>query len=736
MTRARAIAGLALLLLVQGPSAARAGAGGPPNWVVPGGQEARILSLVAPNETMAPVLPGTWFDRIEITDDAIIFVVSGREPPAGPLSIWLKWDAYAPSDRAPPPWRLEVRGEAEAGPLTESVALLRGRIEARLTPEVYNGLLSYVADSGGDLAVEAPDWVERIAGTFGLVWRERSERGLVQYSLRDVEVTAPAMPSAWILLSLLALVLAGGGLGLRRIRRSPRPAEAATWWPVLAGATGGMGVLAAWWLHAPMSEAGIIVADYPSAVLDWMVPAHRESAVARVFLLAASLAAGFGLVDIARSGPGAGRLRLALDAAIVTGVSLLVRGVLTAPNLYSQGAGGFERMLRYVPGEGGVSLMISGVLPGSEAGFIWSAVGAATLLSASGPPLIYLLGRALGFSSPVSLVAGVALACWPLHAMLSASDLLAGPVIAVGIGAWAFCAQAAAKDRPRLLLPAAALLAWGVWCRLDGYVLLLPAIAILAPALGRWRRRPELWGPGAWIGLAISCRLLSWPGGTGHEGWTGGEALAALAPVGHAILPWWLLLSVPGVIAAYRSPQRLPLLFGAVAAAVAAPILWTVDGPSVWIEAGALLMPWVVLLCGLGVEALGSRLSGRTLRAGLVAVYAIGVLVTPALHRPALLTERQPARTDRAFRAGLPLVPTHCGILVTAGEAQVPAPELRRVRLIAWEEFERDPDRPRGEQVVSGASSVVKPFACCSGFDAGVGGWYEVNINRYQGICR
>jgi hypothetical protein len=730
MNGARAIAGLALFAVLLGPSVARGGGDGPPNWVVPGGQEARILSLVAPNVTLAPVLPGTWFDRIEITDDAIIFVVSGREPPAGPMEIRLSWDAGAPSDRTPPPWQLEVRGEADPGPLTESVALLRSRIEARLTPELYGGLLSYVADSGGDLAEEAPDWVERIAGTFGLVWRERGARGLIQYSLGDVDVTAPAAPPAWVLVALLALVAAGSAAGLRRVRRAPRPGAPAAWAPLLAFGVVGAALLATWWLRAPMSEAGIIVADHPDAVLRWLVPAHREAALAWVFLAAAVLATGAGLVDVLRAERRPGRVRVFVELGIVAGVSALVRGALVAPNLYSRGAGGFERLLRYVPGEGGLSLMISGILPGREDGFIWSAVGAATILAAWGPPVLYLLARALRLSAPVSLVAGVALACWPLHAMLSASDLLVAPVLVIGIGAWAFCAQAAATDRPRLLLPAAALLAFGVWCRLDGFVLLLPAAALLAGAAGRWRRRSELWLAGAWIGLAVFCRILGWPGTTGPAAWSAGEAFVALTASVHAVLPWWLIFMIPGVVATCGVPAlRRPVLLGIVAAAVAVPLLGA-RGGAPWIEGGGLLLPWAALLCGLGADALGSRLPSGALRTALAVVVSVGVLGTPVLHRGELGAPRGPARTDLAFRAGLAGAGARCSILVTGEEGPLAADELRRYRLIAWEQFERNPDGPRGDHVVTGRAEEPRESACIRRFDVAAEEWEKGQENR------
>ncbi|MFH1529745.1 MAG: hypothetical protein ABIK09_03300 [Pseudomonadota bacterium] len=744
MSRARATVGLALLALLP-PAEVLGGGTGAPNWVVPGGQEEQILALVAPNRTLAPVLPGTWFDRIEITDEAIIFVVSGREPPAGPLSIHLGWDATAPSGATPPPWRLEVKGAAEAGALTESVALLRGRIEARLTPEVYDGLLQYVADSGGDLTEVAPDWIERVAGTFGLVWRERWNRGLVQYALRDVDATAPALPSPWILAPLLALVLAGIGFMVRRRRIST---------PVLAVAAAGLAALAAWWVHAPLSEAGTIVVDQPLPVLAWLVPAHREFAVAQVFLLTAIVSSILGIAALVRRGRGPGLGRVLLEAGAVAVVSLLVRLVLVAPNLYSRGGGGGERLLRYVPGEGGIGLVAAWVLPRGELGFIWSAVIAVAIFSSLGPPLLYLLGRSLRLSATASLVAGFALACWPLHAMISASDLLAAPVLTVGLAAWAFSARAAATDRPALLLPAAGLLAWAVWCRLDGILVLLPAVAMIAPAARGWLRRTELWGAAAWVGLAVVCRLLAWPVASGPEPWAGAPAVAALLVPGPVAFPWWLVLLIPGGVALRRRRALvLPVVSGLVAAAVSVLALRTLIADVAWVEGGAMIMPWAALIVGVGVQEIAGRLPGAMAGRALVASVLAGILVLPILHAGELEIRHGPAASDRAFREALGRMESRCGIVVDdVTEAALEDP-ARRYRWIAWEEFERDPQRPRGDQVISGATyrapgcseapaRVLTPaerfrkLPCWFAFNEADDGEYRFNKISDKSLCR
>ncbi len=734
MTTARATIGLALCILL-GPSVAHGAGEGPPNWVVPAGQEARILSLVAPNKTLAPVLPGTWFDRIEITDDAIIFVVSGREPPGGPASIHLGWDARAASDLAPPPWRLEVRGDAAPGPLADSVSLLRERIESRLTPELYNGLLSYVADPGGDLAMEAPDWIERVAGTFGLVWRERRSRGLVQYSVRDVNVTAPAIPSVWFLVPLLAMAAAGIAAGARRIRRAgPRAGEPAAWWPLMAGVVVSLAGLFAWWLHAPLSEAGTIVADHPPAVLSWLVPAHREFALVQLFFFACILGCAVGVFEAVRRDREKGLGRLLIGVGLVGVVSVLVRLEMTAPNLYSQGAGGMERMLRYSPGDGGLGVIAAWALPGSQVGFIWPAVSVGALVSALAAPLICLLGRGLRLSMTASVLAGLVVACWPVHAMISSSDLLAGPLLTIGVAAWAFTGAAVSRDRPLLLLPAAALLAWGVWCRLDGALLLLPALGILAPASRRWSRRPELWAALAWVGLALLGRGLAWPGVSGPEPWVPGDALSTILRVGHAVIPWWLIAVVPGVFVLRREGSLGAGVLGALCAAVLSVLLlWSAVGHAAWIEGLALLLPWAALLVGVGVQEVRARVPSSVLGWGLTALVLVGVLAAPMIHRGQLETLHGPAASDHAFRESLDEVEPACGIIPVDANGAALGDAARRYRLIAWEEFDRNPDLPRGDRVLDTAPGSGAETSCFYLFSPTRQGWELVKKTDGKG---
>jgi len=687
--------------------------------VVPGGREERILSLVAPNRTQAPVLPGTWFDRIEVLDDAIIFVLSGRDPPADPVSIRVAWDADASGYGGPPPWRLEIKETAASGALAESVALLRARIEKRLTPEAYLALLLPVSDPVRDWGEDPPRWTERLVGAFGLVWRERDARGLVQYGWRDVDVIAPALPPGWVLAPLLALLAAGISAGLRRLRRGDvDPTRPRTWWPFVAGSTVPLAAAAAWWFHAPLSEAASIVADHPRSVLAWLVPAQREFALAQVFLGAALLLSVLGVVDAARKhepggAPARRPVRLLSETIVIAAASFAVRLGMAASNLYSCGAGGFDRLLRYVPGEGGGSVMVAWLLPDAEHGFIWTAVRVAAALAALGPPLLYLLGRSLRLSAAASFTAGLAFACWPLHAMISASDLLAGPLLSVGIAAWVFSACAVRRDRPLLLLPAAGLLAWALWCRQDGILLLLPAIGLTWSALPGWRARPELWAAAAWLGLSVLCRLFTWPGVPGPEPWVEGEPVSQLLRTGHAAFPWWMVAVIPGVMALRgRRDAALPVALGAGAAALSVVALRPLFGQSAWIEGGAFLMPWVALLCGTGVEAAAGYLPKPALRPVLFASFVAGVLLVPFFHADQLDMLHGPAKTDKAFREELKQVDPHCGILVTSTEGSLLKDPGRRYRLIAWEEFERNPDRPRGDKVVTEESGKGKRFSC------------------------
>lgn len=663
MSRRRAIGSLALLvfLLTAHPADAEDGS---VQWVVLGGREEAILSLVAPNKTLAPVLPGTWFDRIEIQEGAIVFTVSGREPSAAPVFLRLSWDMGAADIDTPPPWNLEVQGEAGTEALAESVALLRGRIEARLTPELYQDLLRPVTDPGGAVRRAVATWVEHVQKTLGLVWRDRRDRGILQFSLEEIDRTGPALPPGWLLFSLLALAAAGIAGGLRRLRRyGPALNQAIAWWPLLVSCFVGAAGLAAWWLHAPLSEAGVIIATKPQAVLDRLVPTIREFVVAGIFMAVGVALSVALLLDAIRRARGSGAGRLVLEAGAVLAVSLWIRLYFTAPNLFTDGAGAFERLLQYGSGQGGASILISWILPGQAEGFIWPAVRVMTVLSACGPPLLYLLARAMALPRSAALLAALALAAWPLHAALSASDLLAGPMMALSLGGLALAFAALRWDRPVLLLGAAAVLAVVIWWRPDGVLILLPAAVPGIRAARRWPRRMELLGAAAWLVLAMVCREIA--------------VAASPAPLlespnpagggGQPVFPWWLWVGVPAGIVALR-------------------VLW---------EAA------LTTRTGDGFEAVAARLARRPWGQGLVLLLAAGILVVPMVHRDRLGTSHGLATSDRAFRRALMDVDATCGVVVAGETAEDGLDQADRHRLIAWEEFERNPDLIRGDRVIA-----------------------------------
>jgi len=169
------------------------------------------------------------------------------------------------------------------------------------------------------------------------------------------------------------------------------------------------------------------------------------------------------------------------------------------------------------------------------------------------------------------------------------------------------------------------------------------------------------------------------------------------------------MLGIPALRS--RRGVGLPVILGAAAAVLSAAALLP-GGEAGWIEGGALLMPWTALLFGLGVESCAGLLRSPALRLCLHASIAAGLLAVPALHREQLHALHAPAETDAAFREMLRSADPRCGILVTPPDASPQGDPGRRYRLMAWEEFERDPSRPRGDAVVMGAPDEENAMPC------------------------
>ncbi|MFH1529744.1 MAG: hypothetical protein ABIK09_03295 [Pseudomonadota bacterium] len=610
------VAGLVLVLIMAAAEDGQAEEAWQ-HWVTRAGQEERILSLVAPTVTEAAILPGAWLDRIEIREEAILFVVSGHDPDGSEVALVLTWESPTLEAASAPPWLLKIAGDPATEVVGEAVSLLRGRIEGRLTPEIHAGI----------------------------VYRRTGE-----------EPGATEVLTTWT-----------GRLRWYRDR--------ASWRATLA---------------------------QPFTDVPW------ETFLAGIFMIAALGFAAYALRDLLALRRAPEAHRFLLEAAAIALISLGVRVLMTTPNLLTAEAEGTARILRYGGGWSGLSLFIRWVLPGGAGGATWPVIQIVTVLSASGPPLLVALARAAGLPRRAGLLAGFAMATWPLHAAISASEMFAGPTMAITMGGLTLAFVALREDRPPLALAAAAILAWVVWCRPDGALVILPAVVPGVLAARRWSHRIEVRAAAAWLGLALFCRavgfLVSGPIPAGPWG-TGGIELrvAAEALGGHPMAPWWLWLGVPlGLLGLWRRRNLAGVVgVGLAAAALSVVLQGTSGDPWFAPRSGVMGMPWLVLLSGAGFAALLDRIPKPRLADTLFVLLAAGILVVPTVHREWLGTRYSPATSDLAFRRAHRDMHPDCGVVVP-GEVDPKGHETAaRYQQIAWEESRHVPETPLGYRVVA-----------------------------------
>lgn len=592
--RMNMVAGLATLVAISGLVGEAQGGGGY-YWVTRAGQEEQILALVSPGETGTELLPGAWFERVEVHGDGIVFVVSDRGEDPAAASLVLTWDTPSEELDNPPPWRLTVQGTPGSEAVEDATALLRGRIEERLTPEIYQGLVFRRTGS-------EPGLVEQEATLYGrLRWHRDHAR--------------------WRAASL-----------------SPDPA--ATWETFLAGLFFFMGLLLA---AVAAREA-------------WR--SRREPALRR-FLV---------------------------DAAALTLLALWIRTDLTAPNL-----------LGAAPTDASLDELRS-----------------LSRWSASGPPLLLGLCLAMGIPRRAGLLAGIALAAWPLHAAVGASELLLGPALALGLAGLALAFGALRWDREILLVPAAAVLAWVAWSSPVGPLWVIPAVVPAVVIARRWSLRPVAWAAAGWLGFALITRgagLLTSgaerPGPWGAGGLEMGQAAAAAGL--HPVAPWWLWFGVPLGVLALRGRREVASVVGVGLGVAALALLAQGLGGAALPPPLALTgMPWVALLAGLGLAALLARLPWPRFSAALFLLLAAGVIVVPTIHRDWLGTTYSPAASEIAFRRAHRDVSQHCGVVVPAGPATTHRGAAHRYQMIASEESRRIPGTVQGYRVVAAPAFVAR----------------------------
>jgi len=221
---------IAALLLLATPAQGAGEEKG--QWVIRHGREAEILSLVAPYETLAPVEPGTWFLRIGLTESSMDFVVLGRDPPADPVTIKVRWEG-SPGGGAPTT-RVSVDGLEDDTPanLRRSVELLHGLITERLTQEFVGSLFEPVAPNPWGRS----KWAARVLARTGTIIELLREKGELPEHLADHERAQRRASFVFIGLTVLLTLLAAGRCLRRRLSGSSaggRPGSAPALWPAL-----------------------------------------------------------------------------------------------------------------------------------------------------------------------------------------------------------------------------------------------------------------------------------------------------------------------------------------------------------------------------------------------------------------------------------------------------------------------------------------------------------------------
>jgi hypothetical protein len=671
-------------------------------WVLPPGHEETALGLVAPYRTEAPVEPGTWFTRISLHATGMDFVVEGRTPPAGPVTIMVRWSETTPAADQPPALTLRIEGLDDETPpnLRRAAELLHARIDDRL-----QSLL------GAALHPESPGALQAVPFLTPIRDEVTENREIGPTSWADALRTRPPPPRPWSALLLFAAATFCVVLGIRRRRRG------GTGWLLVPGLLIPSGALAIWWFRGGIGAAEGTL-PWSSEELRHVVPSHREFAAAWLFL---GLAVTATLVALARGLAARRKDRSGShpDGEILLGLALgsvLVRFGVGGVNLLTDGGSGFERLLTYGQGYGGTSLLVSWILPAAQDGRIWPAIHVTAGLAALAPPALYALAAELEFPRPAAAAAALALLCWPLHAALFTSDFLQGPTLTVGtFGLW-LVVRAARRGSASHLLAGAAVFGGLVWMRPEGFLWALPFAAAAAPFAQRRWRDGLFWGAVGLGALAIGCRALSIaqvlvPGPEGYRlPGLGLLTVERFLLVGHPALPWWLWLGVPPGLAVLRHRRRAAGIVVAGLGAAGLALLLGGSAPDFleFFRYSAPAMLWLSMLAGAGLAALAGALPSRRWRRGASALLLLGFLATPLLHADYLSTAYAPRVSDGFFRTLLRDLPAGASIIVPGELRDDGLDPSTRYRYIAWEEFDSRGEGIPGSRVVSAA--VLQEF--------------------------
>lgn len=419
----------------------------------------------------------------------------------------------------------------------------------------------------------------------------------------------------------------------------------------------------------------------------WAQAWRRDRAVARLALavtLAGLLATAVRAIARRRatdtSSSTAGRRTALLAVLGVLAWSLLVRLVWTRANILTDGGSGYRRLMDFVGGFGGLSVIVDLLAPHH---MMWSAIRVPVVMSALAPALLTVFARQIGLRRPIPFLAGLMLASIPLHAAMFSSDFIMGPLLSLELAALSLAAWGAETGEDLPVFAGASLLAYATWCRPEAAIVGAPLLAVAWPVVRSWRRRPI-----AWLGFGLfGANMIAAQVALRALGPT--PSLVPGFPFAHAArflvipedVPYWLSLGLLLAVALRRGIERRHAwLFtvGIVTGMWPLAIRSMMDPTRSHMELfryGAWMLPWITLLCACGFVAAAGRLGerfGKAKRAGrarhvylaVLAATTLFVLSSPVRARSYLSREYGPRAEERIFVNALGRVPASCTLIV------------------------------------------------------------------------
>ncbi|MBK7862025.1 MAG: hypothetical protein IPJ65_26080 [Archangiaceae bacterium] len=399
---------------------------------------------------------------------------------------------------------------------------------------------------------------------------------------------------------------------------------------------------------------------------------------AQLVALALCVAVGWAVLAAPQLGWGRARRRatlgLAAQALGVLAVSAVVRLALTQPNVLTDGGSGYTRL------NGGAGFAALGLLAS-----LWAAEPLtlleyarwATAFNTLAAPALTLACRGLGLKRPVAVLAGLMLACWPLHAALYSSDLELG-------GAITFALSSLALVSLGLRLNLGALLAAGlgvggllVWVRPEAVLGLVPVALLVLRMAGR---RAAL-SAAARAALVWACALVALRG-TSLPPTQGAWTLAALLHPPWArflfderVLPFWLWALAPWGLATLPRRAR-PVVLLAFGAGLLPAMRLDFDVTDTWQETlryGSWAWVWLAVGAANGLERALARVPRPRVRRVLAAAGVLLVLSAPLRQRAYLRRTYRPTQELAAFEQALLEVPAECELVVPDDELETRA---------------------------------------------------------------